>query len=349
MNDKKEIIIFKNDAVGDLTHSLAAINSIIKNNKNNRILIYLSNRSKKFSFLINHTDNKRIIFKYVNYDLTLLEKIKIFLYIKKSNIDSIYILAPKNFYFFLPLLFRKIKFIAICVNGSSGYKRPNEYLRKFLYKFSVNNRDACFKRDSASKIQYDLVKIDSFEKHVQNFKIDIPMSDLLKNNIPNNYAYFHIKKDIINKLCWSDDDLDLLFCELLKKYRSVIITRDIEEKNSSNKYEARYNYLDFKSKSYKQNKKKIYLYDNIEGTDLYNVIIRSTKVIAFHGMMTNLASLEKIPVLDLFYCKINNWNDYKNYRNSFYEFKPNYKYYDFTIPKKSMKETLNKMKFSLKK
>ena len=114
-------------------------------------------------------------------------------------------------------------------------------------------------------------------------------------------------------------------------------------------YEARYNYLDFKSKSYKQNNKKIYLYDNIEGTDLYNVIIRSTKVIAFHGMMTNLASLEKIPVLDLFYCKINNWNDYKNYRNSFYEFKPNYKYYDFTIPKKSMKETLNKMKFSLKK
>ena len=173
--------------------------------------------------------------------------------------------------------------------------------------------------------------------------------DLLKNNIPNDYAYFHIKKDIINQLCWSDDDLDLLFYELVKKYKSLIITRGIGGKNSSNKYETRYNYLDFRSKSHKQKDNKIYLYDNIEGTDLYNVIIRSDKVIGFHGMMTNLASLEKIPVLDLFYCKINNWNDYKNYRNSFYEFKPNYKYYDFTIPKKSMKETLNKMKFSLKK
>ena len=33
MDDKEEIIIFKNDAVGDLTHSLAAINLIIKNNQ----------------------------------------------------------------------------------------------------------------------------------------------------------------------------------------------------------------------------------------------------------------------------------------------------------------------------
>jgi len=37
-----EIIIFKNDAVGDLTHSLYAINNIIINNKDKNIIISVS-------------------------------------------------------------------------------------------------------------------------------------------------------------------------------------------------------------------------------------------------------------------------------------------------------------------
>ena len=65
-------------------------------------------------------------------------------------------------------------------------------------------------------------------------------------------------------------------------------------------------------------------------------------------MMTNLASIEKKPVLDLFYCKINSWEDYRKYRNSFYEFKPKYKGYNFTIPSKNINKTLNKITFSLK-
>jgi len=48
---KKNILILKNDAAGDLTKSLHAINNIIKNNKDQKIIIYLSERSEKFSFL----------------------------------------------------------------------------------------------------------------------------------------------------------------------------------------------------------------------------------------------------------------------------------------------------------
>ena len=69
----------------------------------------------------------------------------------------------------------------------------------------------------------------------------------------------------------------------------------------------------------------------------------------FHlGMMTNLGSLEYKPVIDLFYCKINSWNDYRNYRNSFYEFKPKYKGYNFIIPSKDINKTLKKLLFLLK-
>ena len=88
--------------------------------------------------------------------------------------------------------------------------------------------------------------------------------------------------------------------------------------------------------------------DNIEGIDLFNVINNSRKIIAFHGMMTNLASINKHKVLDLFHCNIRNWDDYRNYRNSFYEFKPSYNGYDFIIPSKNIKKTLKKIRYSLK-
>ena len=47
-NDEK-VIILKNDAVGDLTQSLKAINNII-NSVTKTIEIYLSERSEKFNF-----------------------------------------------------------------------------------------------------------------------------------------------------------------------------------------------------------------------------------------------------------------------------------------------------------
>ncbi len=75
MDLNKKIIIFKNDAVGDLVQSLPAINNIINHNIQNEILIYLSERSKNFDFLFNF---KNVKIKIVRYDLTIKEKIKIF-------------------------------------------------------------------------------------------------------------------------------------------------------------------------------------------------------------------------------------------------------------------------------
>ena len=42
-------------------------------------------------------------------------------------------------------------------------------------------------------------------------------------------------------------------------------------------------------------------------------------------MMTNLASINKKPVLDLFFCEIKSTSDLNRYKNAIYEFKPNYK------------------------
>lgn len=201
-NDEK-IIVFKNDAVGDLTQSLKAIKNITNIHKNKIIEIYLSERSEKFNFLI---DDGNVKFKKLNYDLNIFEKFNLILYLLKNNITNVYILTPKNFYFYLPLLFRNIKFFGLCINGPNNYKRPSLFLRKLLFKFVVNDREAIYKRDHTTKLQYDLTNIDASNMN-DNIQIRLKISDFLKKNLPTNYAYFHLKKDIVEKLNWNIDDL----------------------------------------------------------------------------------------------------------------------------------------------
>ena len=53
--------------------------------------------------------------------------------------------------------------------------------------------------------------------------------------------------------------------------------------------------------------------------------------------------------MDLYDVDIKDFNDYRKYRNSFYEFKPSYNGYNFLIPKKNIMKTIDKMKFFLRK
>lgn len=341
MNDN-QIIIFKNDAVGDLTHSLPAIYNIIASHKNQKITIYLSERSKNFNFLIK---GKNVFFKNLNYNLNFFDKLKLISVLITNNIEKIFILSPKNFYFFLPFFFRSIKFYGICVDHFSNYKRPVNYLRKFLTKYEINRRNARYKRDSISLLQLKLVN-NPITNHIVNYNFESE-NVFLNNYINKNYAYFHIKQKIITELGWSDKDLELLFEKILKYYENVFITRDIEQTIKKKTYNFKYNYIDLRKSQTIKNDSKLFLFDYIEGIDLFNIINNSKKIIAFHGMMTNLGSLNKKKVLDLFYCKIDNKKDYQNYRNSFYEFKPVYEDYDFTIPSKKIDKTLKKMNYSL--
>jgi len=347
MDSKNDhVIVLKNDAVGDLTQSLKAINNIINHNKERKVIIYLSERSKKFSFLIN---GKNIIFKILNYDLNIFEKLNLIIYLFKNKISDVYILTPKNFYFYLPLFFKNIKFYGLCINGPNKYKRPTEFLRKYLFKYVVNDRAAIYKRDHTSTIQDSLTKIDN--QNYQLNKITLKISDLLKNNLPKNYAYFHYKKSIIDKLSWSTEDVNKLFNEILKYYDHIIFTRDIDKNQKNDSIKERFKVIDFNSRK-KINEKfnsKVLLFDNIEGEELYNTILNSSKVIAFHGMMTNLASINKKKVIDMWFCEIKDYKDYRNYRNAFYEFKQNYNEYDFIIPSKDINKTIKKLKYSLKK
>ena len=127
-----------------------------------------------------------------------------------------------------------------------------------------------------------------------------------------------------------------------------MFTRDIENNKKQIDFSEQYNVVNFKSKIFNKKDNNIFLFDEIEGLDLFNTIKFSSKIIAFHGMMTNLGSLLKKKITDLWFFDTNNLNDYMNYRNAFYEFKPIYTGYDFLIPSKDIKKTFRKLIFSIK-
>ena len=102
MIKNENIIIFKNDRIGDLIPSVAAINLIINNNQDKKIIIYLSNINYKMKFLFEKKNVEVIILKY---NFSIINRISILLFFFLMNkISKVYILRPKNF-FLLPFFF----------------------------------------------------------------------------------------------------------------------------------------------------------------------------------------------------------------------------------------------------
>ena len=346
-------IVLKNDAVGDLVYSLKAINNIISSSK--KVTIFLSKLSEKYSFLVS---NPKVEIKILNYDLNLIEKIKLIFFLNKNDINNVYILAPKKFYYYLPIVFKRIKFYAICINNINNYRRPSLFLRKFLFKYKINDREKIFKRDSIYLLQ-DKLTSDNNMNFDFKLVVNVKKKDDLIKYIPKKYIYFHYKKKTCDALGWGLKDLQVLFSEFCNYYENVVFTRDLpgwdllrgEKSNKENTltFEDSFNYYDFELKKFIDNKSKVLLIDNIGGEDLFNLIKYSNKVVAWHGQMTSLGFILGKNVLDLWYLNINSWKDYRKYRNAFYEFKPKNENYDFTIPNKNVRKTIRKMKFSLEK
>ena len=189
--------------------------------------------------------------------------------------------------------------------------------------------------------------------------VNVKKKDDLIKLLPKKYIYFQYKKKICDALGWGLKDLQILFSELCHYYENVVFTRDLEGWNKlrgekSNKentlsFEDNFNLYDFKLKKFIDNKSNVLLIDNIIGEDLFNLIKYSNKVVAWHGQMTSLGFILEKNVLDLWYLNINTWEDYRKYRNAFYESKPKNENYDFTIANRNVRKTIRKMKFSLER
>jgi len=336
-----KVIIFKNDRIGDLVSSVPAINLIIEQNINKKVIIYLSNINFNMKFLLN---NKNVEIVKVKYNLTLTERLKIIFDFIFSKIESVYIFRPKNFYYLLPLIFyvKKIKFYGYCLNGENSYKRPNEFLRKFLTKYIINDRGTKKYRLSGQSLQINLVS-NTNDKNLFRKEYNFEISEKLKEILPKNYFLIHYKKIIFDKLKWGTEGLDKIIVNILKFSPNIVLINDIEPTEETNIFKRKYKWFDVESeKLNKVNSKTLFL-SNLSGINLYNTIKNSKKVIAVHGTITQLSKLIEKPTLDLFHCEINSVEDYYKYKNAFHEWKPKYFNYKFTIPKKNIDKTIKKI------
>jgi len=328
----KKILIFKNDRGGDLVSS---IRLIYKLNKNNNLTIYLSNVNYSFNFLLTKLQIKKI-----NFNLNFIDKIKIFFDLVKNHYDEVYILSPKNFYFYMPILFRKTKFFAIVINGKKR-NRPNLYLRKYLYKYEIAYRTKLNKRNiiqnQLSLIDSD-IKFDYRDLHLGQFDPNV------SQNLPKKFIFFQFKKSFFDQLNWSTNEFEKIIKFIETKNNFILFSSDIENNTYDSYFVNKYTTIDFENSNKfttKENQNIIYL-RKIDPKNLFLIIRNADKILCPHGLVTQISYLFNKKSINMFSFKINNINDYHHEKISFSEWYSNMQI-KFTFLNKDIDKAIRKL------
>ena len=271
-----KILILKNDRVGDLANSLRGINSLLNENTDKQIEIILSDISKDLGFLFKI---KNVKISYLNYSLNILDKLKLFFKIFTSNFEKIYILAPKNIYFYLPLIC-SAKVFAITITNKNK-SRPFKYLRSKLYYYKANNRENRKIGQSISNLIDDLCNKE--KKVYPNILNNNPNLSLLFNeniSLTSNFIHIHYKENIFSKNGWTSDDfIDLLYSFKNLNYKTIF-TSDLGNFPYHSKFLLKFSNLNFDNNVSNLNfKSKIHYFHNINTQDLFKLIDLSNVVI----------------------------------------------------------------------
>ena len=334
MNSDKKIVVLKNDRGGDLFISLKVISSL--KNEYKDITIFLSELNFGFKFLFSNFKIKKI-----NYNLSIINKINIIIYLFKTKISEVYILAPKNFYFYLPLIFRGIKFYAITINGDKRNRPPN-YLRKFLKNYVEISRNKIRNKVSSRDLQLGLLNNNiNIDHQYKNLTLPI-ITESQKKVIPNNFIYFQFKKKFFEDFGWGINHFLMIINLLLTKHKNVLFSSDIEENNYNHHFYKNFNNIDLISSTItKRNDRNIFFLNKIDSKELFLIINASDKCIAPHGLITNICYFLNKKSVNLFNYQVSNFN-FHLAKISFSEWYANMKI-DFLFLKKDINKTLNKI------
>ncbi len=328
-----KVLILKNDRVGDYFTAVKSINLILNKHKDKRVEIFLSNINYKFNFIF-----KDLKIKIFNYDLNIVEKLKIFLYILFNDISDIYILTPKNFYYYLPLLFKKTKFHAICIE--SNKRRPSKFLKKYLFRYETLYRNNKSKVLSVYQVLENLI---NYKNEVKNY-ISLNFDKFSFLELPKNITFFHYKHNLFHdKLSWSNSEIKKFIHFLSSKRNFIVFSSELENIEKNNFFFENFNSFDFTTKKHNYiNKNNILYLKNIEGKNLVNAIYLSNDVIAPESGITHIASYLKKNTLALMNFNFSNKSDIFQQIIDCKEWAPlsNFK---FTIIKKDYFKTINKL------
>ena len=315
-----KILILKNDRVGDLFNSLDGINAILVDNPNVKVEIILSHISEKLSFLF---DIENITVTILPYHLRIIDKFNLLFKIFNNSFEKIYILSPKNFYYYFSF-FCKSKFYAITVLNSNK-SRPFNFLLKKLFKYKINNRDNKKINDNIGSLIFNLCSSKKLSLYNNILNHSPHCSSLFKDNIGlfDNFIHIHYKDYIFRKNGWSHSSFFKLLSKLSHKNK-IILTSDFGNFEYHKIFLSNFSYLDFSNSVDRINlEQNIHYLHNINTSDLFKLISLSKTVISPHGAMTVMASYLQKKVIDIFDTNIN--------INAFREYKPRNNNYKFFI------------------
>jgi len=254
--------------------------------------------------------------------LNIVDKFKIFLDLAINNYKEIYILSPKSFYFYLPLVFRKTKFYAIVYDGNKRV-RPSYFLRKFLYKYETVYKNK-MNKFSYRELQNNLID----NKYINNVNIlNVEENDKilnLKKHLPEEYIFFQFRYKFFDDLEWKINDVNKLIKLLSKKYKNVLFSSDIEVNDRSkyfnNYFELNYSIIDIdKNLVKKNNDKNIFYLKNLNAFNLFYVIKFSVISLAKEGIVSHISFFHNKKCHNLFNFKINTIEDFYHEKISYSE------------------------------
>jgi len=311
-----KILILKNDRAGDLFTSLKLISTLIRDSSKTKI--YLSELNYQFNFLF-----KKIQTKIINFNLSTIDKLNLIIDIMINRYDKIYILTPKSFYFFLPFFFKNIKFYAIVYNGKNR-KRPNSFLRKFIYKYEI------VKRNEINNFSYRELQEKLLDKNVildskySNLEIPQINQNFLKL-IPEKFIFFQFRYKFFKDLNWGIDEFKKIINFLNEKYENVLFCSDVEINSTTKFYnkffEDNYSIIDFNNnhKSKKINNDKIFYLKNLTGLDMFFTVKKSSITLAKEGIISHISFFHNVKCHNLFNFKLKNREDTKHEKISYSE------------------------------
>ena len=312
---KKNILILKNDRAGDLFTSLKLISTLANNAS--KVTIYLSELNIGFKFLF-----KNFLTKEINFNLNFIDKLKIFFDILLNNYDEVYIITPKSFYFYLPIFFRKIKFYAI-VYDSKKRLRPNNFLRKFLFKFEIVYRNK-LNRLNYRELQLKLIDNNLYiDENYKNLTIpDLSLNQ--KNLITNEYVFFQFRQRFFDDLNWGIEEFKKIINLLSSKYKNVLFSSDIEKNERTffynNFFEKSFSIINF-NKSTKSliNNKNIFYLKDLDSLNLFFIIKHSKLSVTKDGVVSHISYFLNKKCYNLFNFKIKTISDCNHEKISYSE------------------------------
>ena len=309
-----KIAIIRDDGIGDLIVSSPIIININRYLPSSTIHVYCSHRNLEYCKLLK--ENK-IISNYflIPNKLNLIQKISLFIKIRKHRYENVFVLSPKNINYLYSKFSGAVTSGVILINSS---KRGNNRYRppKFLINYLLNFNEIIDCRDNFSKskdIHYSNHYISILKKTF--LTIELPTTSYvkpeIKSSIPttlneNNifdYIIFHLDEKW-NRTNWKTEELNKLL-ELIDQNtnKNIIITEGMIKTTFNNSIDI-FNFKKLSSDSiiYKSTKiRKLFLIKDINQNDLFSLISKSKLVIQKHGGLVHMASSFNVPVIDIIY------------------------------------------------